>query len=361
MPFSAQPPSPPLADRPRPTLADVTLPPRRRLRDGRTSRGSSSSSSRGRPPAATRRRRASTEDPEWEESRLKPKLNPKPRQKVVKRTARQRGTDDDSSLTPLPMEENDRGRKRHREEDVSSPLPSIYGSESPKRRYTAMEKGKGKAIVIEDDDEEDEDDEIIYIEPEKKVEVVEIEDSSGAEDRLDKFNCPVCFCEPTRAVLTACGHILCSKCLHASLLAAVQRNPNPYPVPARGRGGARGIGRRGGRGGAATGTRSVAQEPPAAWTKETLTEAYAASLKRDDEYRRVKLGVSVDDWEAIKAVPNGSAVEQVIDVEEVFKGGWIVNRVDQIIEGECPVCSLWSRSQLRMMLIDLALWSPLSS
>lgn len=39
-----------------------------------------------------------------------------------------------------------------------------------------------------------------------------------------EFNCPICFCPPTAAVLTLCGHVMCGSCLFASVDSAAIRN-----------------------------------------------------------------------------------------------------------------------------------------
>lgn len=38
-----------------------------------------------------------------------------------------------------------------------------------------------------------------------------------------EYNCPICFCPPTSAVLTPCGHIMCGSCLFSAIETAMQR------------------------------------------------------------------------------------------------------------------------------------------
>lgn len=38
-----------------------------------------------------------------------------------------------------------------------------------------------------------------------------------------EYNCPICFCPPTAAVLTPCGHIMCGSCLFSAIETAMQR------------------------------------------------------------------------------------------------------------------------------------------
>ncbi|KAG8990383.1 hypothetical protein FRB90_001786 [Tulasnella sp. 427] len=38
-----------------------------------------------------------------------------------------------------------------------------------------------------------------------------------------EFTCPICFCPPTAAVLTPCGHIMCGSCLFSAIETAAQR------------------------------------------------------------------------------------------------------------------------------------------
>ncbi|KAG9031482.1 hypothetical protein FS837_002976 [Tulasnella sp. UAMH 9824] len=38
-----------------------------------------------------------------------------------------------------------------------------------------------------------------------------------------EYNCPICFCPPTAAVLTPCGHIMCGSCLFSAIETATQR------------------------------------------------------------------------------------------------------------------------------------------
>ncbi|ORY26080.1 hypothetical protein BCR39DRAFT_274869 [Naematelia encephala] len=169
---------------------------------------------------------------------------------------------------------------------------------------------------------------------------------------LGSYTCPVCFCQPERAVMTLCGHILCARCLLDSLLAALKRNPNPYPgqPPSnRGRGtrgrGSRGGGR-GGRGGYSnSGTHShfssTAGESklggPTEWTTETLETAWSKNLEIqyliiNGALPEIARGYTDDDRKAIVPDPG------YFHVIEVLKGLWKIEPGGYIVEGECPVC-----------------------
>ncbi|TFK61942.1 hypothetical protein BDN72DRAFT_777681 [Pluteus cervinus] len=41
---------------------------------------------------------------------------------------------------------------------------------------------------------------------------------------LSAYVCPICYCPPTNATLTPCGHISCGPCLFAAVKTALQRN-----------------------------------------------------------------------------------------------------------------------------------------
>ncbi|OCF42411.1 hypothetical protein I317_03786 [Kwoniella heveanensis CBS 569] len=250
------------------------------------------------------------------------------------------------------------------------------------RRYTAQEKGKGRAIVaqtpieIESSPEKESamdgdqsiqligsnhkrrrlsSDDIVneFLPSDRKgeeFEAPEEDDSLGGG-----YSCPVCFCPPSQAVMTPCGHILCAQCLHSSLTAAIGRNPNPYPDNiTHARGGGRGS--RGSRGGPPRNTRtsraaaahasphnpahSNLTEPrwgpgPNEWSKEFLQEYWHRYLTKLCENQLRKTKVPKGEWEAIKDVQ----VEKVEDVkvDHVLKGLWKVDG-QWVVEGECPVC-----------------------
>ncbi|TFY61012.1 hypothetical protein EVG20_g7214 [Dentipellis fragilis] len=47
---------------------------------------------------------------------------------------------------------------------------------------------------------------------------------AGAEpEPLHTYTCPICFCPPSNATLTPCGHILCGECLFTAVSSAVRR------------------------------------------------------------------------------------------------------------------------------------------
>ena len=46
--------------------------------------------------------------------------------------------------------------------------------------------------------------------------------SSTKEQSIQEYTCPICFCPPTRACLTPCGHVMCATCLFSAVKAAKQ-------------------------------------------------------------------------------------------------------------------------------------------
>ncbi|WWD16870.1 hypothetical protein CI109_101302 [Kwoniella shandongensis] len=235
------------------------------------------------------------------------------------------------------------------------------------RRYTAQEKGKGRAVVtpIEIDESSGEGDDsvqIVNITQKRKrgmsddivkglVENASVDEPSMDEDSLlgTGYTCPICFCAPTQAVMTPCGHILCAQCLHSSLIAAIGRNPNPHPnqqpMHWRGRGGFRGRGGRysRARGGAAAAAaasvnRNGRPDPygPTEWTRELLQEAWVKFQINLTEKQLQRAAVPKENWEVTKeaVVPDA----QDVKVDEVLKGLWKIDGHAWVVEGECPVC-----------------------
>ncbi|KIY69368.1 hypothetical protein CYLTODRAFT_230546 [Cylindrobasidium torrendii FP15055 ss-10] len=52
-------------------------------------------------------------------------------------------------------------------------------------------------------------------------------------DPLGGFNCPVCFCAPTNATVTPCGHISCGECLFSAIKIAQSKHFGLEPFAAR--------------------------------------------------------------------------------------------------------------------------------
>ncbi|WVQ94690.1 hypothetical protein IAU59_001770 [Kwoniella sp. CBS 9459] len=452
---TGSPPSPNAEDRPRPTLADIEIRPRRRLRDGSTSSRGRSRSSRG-TSVASSSSRASTSSTRRELSRRAAKnmsRNNMPqdrnREDSEARSISAGVLDDDgesylassrgSSLSPLPTRSitpppaqrsrpTNGARPSLIAHNVSSSSQESFvtpispppqhriarqGSRSPtpypmdlspsssrsssssfdaaqegepvstgERRYTAQEKGKGRAvpartpIEIESSPEKDQHNEgdesiqIIGVAPKRRrlssddiiAEISPPADDNGNQDAPEEedslgsgYSCPVCFCPPSQAVLTPCGHILCAQCLHSSLTAAIGRNPNPYPDnTAHGRGGGRGG--RGNRGGSHRNTRNsraaaghvmphVSVNPnmseprwgpgPTEWSKELLQEYWHHYLTRICETQLRRTKVPKEEWDAIKDVQLDKLED--VKVDHVLKGLWKVEG-KWVVEGECPVC-----------------------
>ncbi|WVF66925.1 hypothetical protein IAT40_001668 [Kwoniella sp. CBS 6097] len=438
---TGSPPSPSADDRPRPTLADIEIRPRRRLRDGssssrgRSSRGTSVASSSSRASTSSTRREMSRR---VAENRLRPRADDSGRASEPRSVTASVIGDDlgshittsrESSLSPLPTStreptppaprvatSNSSRRPVLNACDVSSSSQeSILSLQSPPRRavraegrsptpyslnpspstshtsdssidpasesigdrrYTAQEKGKGRAIVArtpieiesspEGQQEMEGDDSIQLISMAQKRRRMSSEDiideifPSDVEDEDHEapdedaslgggYSCPVCFCPPSQAVMTPCGHILCAQCLHSSLTAAIGRNPNPYPdqhVHARGGG----RGGRGNRGGpprnsrtsraAAANVHSNLSEPrwgpgPTEWSKELLQEYWHRHLVKICENQLRKTHVPKEEWETIKDLQLGKVDD--VNVAHVLKGLWKVDG-QWVVEGECPVC-----------------------
>ncbi|WWD08781.1 hypothetical protein V865_006894 [Kwoniella europaea PYCC6329] len=451
------PASPNSESRPKPTLADVTIAPRRRLRDGsassrgRSSRGNSVVSATSSRASSTTNRPAGSgtgsgrvlDDiiPSRSKSRGSRNMpNDIERSGSLPSTvevysesdggsfvpSNPNSTSRESSLTPPPTIEPSTSTTRHR----SYPPPPPGGTQPPRRpdgnhqsildvmdeyqslpqnalslpngnspsdrsrhippasslssssssssesndggRYTTEEKGKGRAIVpattpieiqssSEESDELQRDSSIQLIEssPQKKrrrrsdSDVIDDlinltssnqskDDRGGEEEEVNEddslaggFTCPVCFCPPSQAVMTPCGHILCSQCLHSSLLAAIGRNPNPYPDPMLNRPAGRGKNHRINRNPQRTVSMHGMNGGPTKWTKELLTDFWLYHLTQECEKSLKDAEIPREEWEGIKAVQIPGADE--VKVEQRLKGLW---RVDEswVVEGECPVC-----------------------
>nr|GAT47123.1 predicted protein [Mycena chlorophos] len=41
--------------------------------------------------------------------------------------------------------------------------------------------------------------------------------------RLSEYSCPICFCAPTNATMTPCGHVCCGSCLFTAIKTMIQR------------------------------------------------------------------------------------------------------------------------------------------
>ncbi|GMK58375.1 hypothetical protein CspeluHIS016_0504070 [Cutaneotrichosporon spelunceum] len=407
-----------------PTLADVPLNPRRRLRDG-TASASGSSRASSRSARGRKRTRSALSDSEMDTSanaeacRRLPVLHPRlPRQ------------DDGAATSPdagpsQPMDVNgDEFRSRSHPAPLASSLPEIEGSPASEQveaqedargdvssddeplgqrsrnspslvgrsltnglygdlpnpgntvdfdllgldsastpnsnrspslsaasttsgpRYTAREKGKGRAIqgsLIELSDDEDDvvDESIRFIEKRAAPPIdvtgdgeVDLEPPEAAideESAISAFTCPVCFMPPTAPALIPCGHVLCYGCLHQSMIAAIGRQPNPY---------ARNFsGRRGGTKRKRSPFASLREGgryiPPAKWTQETIEAAWAAS--QDDRHRRqlIRDGLQARDIEATLKLAGDGRDDSV---KHTLQGLWNLGSNHWVIEGDCPVC-----------------------
>ncbi|WVN87232.1 uncharacterized protein L203_102409 [Cryptococcus depauperatus CBS 7841] len=391
------PPSPHPSLRPRPTVADVSIAPRHRLRDGSRRRGRSTSSSGSQSGSAS-----STSGGDYTTipgtaagngmanleglSQINYAANSLSTQRRCQldlglhRTHTGRGTPQD----PLEINDSDNedkasqgsivaispdtahmrrryyGREGHaiRPRVIGSPLPNMLLSmptqgsstsseEGDTRRYTAKEKGKGRAepvTVVVSSDEEDE-------EPVGVVQPIRIRSivsrTRGGNGKVEEdhllgtgYTCPVCFNAPSPAVMTPCGHILCAGCLHSSLTAAIRRNPNPYPNPFANRTAPnRSRGR--GRGGYSlrSSTMFTAGPQPAHWNLESLRNAYHDNKRRELEESLIEKDISPEDRAAMVEMfmTDDGGENPWIEIKEVLNGLWRLGS-GWVAEGECPVC-----------------------
>ncbi|WVQ83448.1 hypothetical protein IAT38_005589 [Cryptococcus sp. DSM 104549] len=404
------PPSPSAADRPRPTIADISLPPRRPLRDGTSSSASSAAGSRGRSRSVVSGARSRSGSRgrvgggvnAIVEGMLAeagggvgaegagvvggrevtgrgyglPVLNG--RTGIASGAGADPESDSDSSgivaISPihrplrLPTAAGS-APPRHGAAIATArrgPRQAAHSSSSEEeplgRRFTAKEKGKGRAVpepaieIGSDSDTpsgsargsragsasgdsvgglatpgawvEGDSAEVVGLKRKRRAGkgVAEHEEEEGEEEEeegMDEkrlgtgFMCPICFSAPNPAIVTPCGHILCAGCLHSSLTAAIRRNPNPFPEAGHPgfRGGIRGRGGRGGRGaargrGAAhahthpTGNGGGHPAPlgpgPDHWTEHDLRAAFLAG--RDAQVDKVMSarGWPREEWASVK-------------------------------------------------------------
>nr|KIR44162.1 hypothetical protein I312_06629 [Cryptococcus bacillisporus CA1280] len=383
MPSAASPPSPHASLRPRPTIADVPIAPRRRLRDGsragsvssgrsigasksgsRESSRSSSSRAALMAPAAT-----STTSPaitSGAPSRSQSNAAQEPIEISESENESDNGSSD--SIVAIPPQVVSRGRTpanlrrpritrsaatsrsgtNKRGTNQSTPVlvreDTLSSSDEYAPRYTTQEKGKGRAVPssIPIEISSDEDDELLGL-GSVKAQSVEIEEDEGTG--LDEssalgtgYHCPICFNAPNPAVLTPCGHILCAGCLHSSLLAAIRRNPNPYPNPLHGFP-HRGRGRGHARGSTSTrrryGSSRVIENQPTHWTADILRQTYIDHKTAEMEQRLVQQKWPEEERDAAIAGMFGEMAD--VQAREVLNGLWTVDG-KWVVEGECPVC-----------------------
>jgi len=75
------------------------------------------------------------------------------------------------------------------------------------------------------------DDDILPEAPkEEPPDVLPIPAAPTVETNLSEYTCPICFCAPTNATLTPCGHVLCGSCLFTAVKSSIRRSahlPDP--------------------------------------------------------------------------------------------------------------------------------------
>ncbi|KAF8636983.1 hypothetical protein AX16_010920 [Volvariella volvacea WC 439] len=55
--------------------------------------------------------------------------------------------------------------------------------------------------------------------------------NSTVYEPLSMYTCPICYCPPTNATLTPCGHVCCGSCLFAAVKTALTRNATMTTEP----------------------------------------------------------------------------------------------------------------------------------
>lgn len=453
------------AQAPRPTLADIDLAPRRRLRDGTRSNasasgsGSASGSRASSVASSSNTSRRGRGGRGWSVSTTTSSGAMPTRggaRRVVRRSPRGRSiaapdTDPDADL--INQDQDHEHAHEHEQQQLDHPtgviglLDALTNTDDPQapppppppetvassssssnassssqtrnparstrstgRRYTAAEKGKGRAsgpgadvepITISEDEEEDEGIQITGMKRKTRPRAVEVDEQwleteiandesirsgddevvavtgQAGEDAVDESGRLSGFsewrwpwageerrsvlrrCQPVQSVLSSphepllppgkwivpgvqasqtwplttpvySGHILCSECLHSSLLAAVARNPNPHPrnqppqraPPTRRRG--KKI--------------KVAEKQPVEWTAVTLREAWVAAQEKEYEIRARAAGMDPASIEAGREELDPRATQ--VQVTMVLKGLWKVDERYWVVEGECPVCRM---------------------
>ncbi|TFK50245.1 hypothetical protein OE88DRAFT_1632066 [Heliocybe sulcata] len=48
-------------------------------------------------------------------------------------------------------------------------------------------------------------------------------------DPLSAYTCPICFCPPTYATLTPCGHVCCGECIFTAVKTSLARTMGMMP------------------------------------------------------------------------------------------------------------------------------------
>ncbi|OWZ69961.1 hypothetical protein AYX14_04608 [Cryptococcus neoformans] len=386
MPPAASPPSPHASLRPRPTIADVPIAPRRRLRDGSragsvssgrsigasrsgsrdSSRSSSSRAALLAPAAAVT---TSSAIASGVPSRSQSRAAQEPIE--ISESESENGSGSGDSIVAISPQTVSRGQTlanlhppriarsavtnrsgtNERRTNQSTPVlvheDSLSSSDEYGPRYTTQEKGKGRAVPssIPIEISSDEEDELLGLRSvkAKSAETEKEDDGTGLDESSTLgtgYHCPICFNAPNPAVLTPCGHILCAGCLHSSLLAAIRRNPNPYPnpfagLPHRGRGRGRGHTRGATLTGRGHGFSRAKEEQPTHWTADMLRQTYVDQKTAEMEKRLLQQKWPEEERDAAIA----GMIEEMEDVpvKEVLNGLWSVDG-EWIVEGECPVC-----------------------
>jgi hypothetical protein len=130
------------------------------------------------------------------------------------------------------------------EEEIDELLSDSENAGTVLGRNRGKGKGKGKARYVEEESGEEVDQvhelQVTSPPPTQPPVTHKVETSSDdievlSETRtavatpphrpepLAQYTCPVCFCPPTKATLTPCGHILCGRCLFTAVKTTIRR------------------------------------------------------------------------------------------------------------------------------------------
>ncbi|KAE9406143.1 hypothetical protein BT96DRAFT_1058171 [Gymnopus androsaceus JB14] len=96
-----------------------------------------------------------------------------------------------------------KGKQKAVEVEVDDDEPYLYG---PKGIISSKAKGKQKAV-----------------DPPPADTTPPIPPEILAEHALSQYTCPICFCPPTNATMTLCGHVACGACLFTAVKTAMRR------------------------------------------------------------------------------------------------------------------------------------------
>ncbi|KAF9048924.1 hypothetical protein BJ165DRAFT_1070607 [Panaeolus papilionaceus] len=146
-----------------------------------------------------------------------------------------------SSESPSPPPKRDKGKYRARAKSARpsgppNPTDIIDITDSPPTPYQTLStatrqfssKGKQKAETVDlssfsDDDTHPGGSSTEIERDNDPQETTTNNQTADDESHLSSYTCPICFCAPTNATLTPCGHICCGECLFTAIKTTQQR------------------------------------------------------------------------------------------------------------------------------------------